>query len=245
LPVEQKMLLVQVLPTAAAVDSEMSMNVTVRVVYDVYLISDATVVLSSNKGGSFSPTNRTTDSNGESVFVFSAPQVMTPDNITITATATKVGYAQGTNQTVISVNLGTLSVQVSANPVGIDSGTTSQLTVHVTYNGQPVANVAVNVSSGINGGFTVTSGTTNENGDCIFTFTAPETSTEFALGITAKATKDGYLDGQGQTSITLRPGGPFFLSLPVIIAIVAVILVIVVVLILIKMKVIVIGHKGE
>jgi hypothetical protein len=245
LTIEPKVLLVQVSPSHAVVNSEMSTNVTVRVVYDVYLISNATVVLSSDKGGTFSPTNGTTGANGEYVLVFTAPQVMTPTTITINATATKVGYAQGTNQTIIAVNLGALSVQVSANPVGVDSGATSQVTVHVTYNGLPVANVAVNVSSGINGAFAVTTGTTDENGDCMFVFTAPSTSTEFSVGVTAMATKNGYLDGQGQTGVTVRPPGSPLLSLPVIIAIVAVVLVLVIVLILIKLKVIIISSKGE
>ncbi|HVP40627.1 MAG TPA: right-handed parallel beta-helix repeat-containing protein [Candidatus Krumholzibacteriaceae bacterium] len=244
LTIEPKVLLVRVLPGSSAVDSEMSSGVIVRVAYDGNPISNASVVISSDKGGSFSPTSGTTDASGQCVINFTAPQVTTPTNVTITATATKVGYAQGMNQTIIAVNLGTLNVQVSADPVGVDSRATSQVTVHVTYNGQPVTNVAVNVSSGINGTFAVATGITDSNGDCVFTFTAPETSIEFSLAITAKATKTGYLDGQGQMSMVVRPGGSS-LSLLMIIAIVAVILVIVIVLILIKLKVIVISHKGE
>jgi parallel beta-helix repeat protein len=245
LTVMPKVLLVQVAPSPAVINSEMSSNVTVQVVYASNLIPNATVILSSDKGGSFSPANETTGANGKCTFTFTSPRVTSPTNITITATATKSGYAQGENQTIITVNLGTLSVQVNAAPFDVNSGATSQVTVHVTYNGQPVSDVAVNVSSGMNGTFVVTTGTTNATGDCVFTFTAPETSTEFSLSITVKATKIGYLDGQGQTSITVSPAGSSWLSLPVIIAIVAVILVAVIILILIKSKVIVIGQKGE
>jgi parallel beta-helix repeat protein len=245
LTIEPKVLLVRVLPSSSAVNSEMASNVIVRVAYDSNPISNANVVISSDNGGSFSPTSGITDASGQCVINFTAPQVTAPTNVTITATATKVGYAQGMNQTMIEVNLGTLDVQVSADPVGVDSRATSHVTVHVTYNGQPIANVAVNVSSGISGTFAVATGTTDENGDCVFTFAAPETSIEFSLTITAKATKAGYLDGQGQTSMIVRPGGSSLLSLPVIIAIVAVILVIVIVLILIKKKVIVVSQKGE
>jgi hypothetical protein len=244
LTIQPKVFLVQVMPSPAVINSEMSSNITVKVVYAASPISNATVILSSDKGGSFSSTNRTTGANGECVFTFTSPQVITPTNITITAIATKIGYAQAANHTIIAVNLGTLSVQVSASPVAVNSGATSQVTVYVTYNGQPVANVAVNVSSG-EGTFAATTGTTDNNGTCVFTFTAPDTSTEFSLAIMAKATKNGYLDGQGQISITVSPASSSLLSLPVIIAIIAVILVIVIVLILIKLKVIVISQKGE
>ena len=243
LTIMPKVLVVQITPSSAAVNSEMSSNVTVHVAYSGQPVSNATVVVSSVSGGSFSPANATTDSNGSCVFVFTAPQVITPTNTTITATAIKVGYAKGTNQTIIAVDLGTLSVQVSSYPGVVDSKATSQVTVYVSYNGQPVANAAVNVSSGIPGTFLVPNGTTNANGDCVFTFTAPELSHQSFLSITANAAEVGYLDGQGQTSITVNSAGSL-LSLPIILLMVAIVALVVVVLILIKIKVIVIS-TGE
>jgi hypothetical protein len=248
LTIEPKVLLVQISPNSAVVNSEMSSNVTVRVVYGGNSVSNATVIiysLSSVSGRSFSQTNATTDANGECRFVFTAPQVTTPTNVTIIANATKTGYAQGANQTMIEVNLGALSVQVSADPVWIDSRATSNVMVHVTYNEHSVADAAISVSCGGSGTFAVPTGNTNATGYCVFTFTAAETSTEFSQALTANATKNGYFDGQGRIWITVSPVSSSWLSLPVIIAMLAILLVIVVVLILIKLKVIVISSKGE
>jgi hypothetical protein len=218
----------------------MTSNITVIVVYDANPVSNATVVLSSNKGGGFTPKNATTDTNGQCTFVFTAPKVIAPSNITITATATHIGYAQGSNQTIIAVNLGALSVQLSAYPATVNSKATSQVTVYVTYNRQPVANATVNMSSGI-----TQTATTNKNGDCAFTFTAPVTSIEFQRSITVTATESGYLSGQGQISLDVKPASPSLLSLPLIIAIIAVVLAMAIVLILIKLQVIVISSEGE
>jgi len=248
LTIEPKVLLVQISPSSALINSEMSSNVTVRVVYGVSPVSNATVIissLSSVSGGSFSRTNATTDANGECRFVFTAPQITTPTNVTIIANATKTGYAQGANQTMIEVNLGALSVQVSANPVWIDSRATSRVTVHVTHNDHSVADVAISMSCGGIGTFALPTGNTNATGYCVFTFTAAETSIEFSQAITANATKNGYLDGQGRVWITVSPVSHSWLSLPVIIAMLAMILVIVVALILIKLKIIVISSRGE
>jgi hypothetical protein len=242
LTVEPKVLAVQLYPNPRAIVSEMSSNVTVHVSYAGAPISDATVVPSS-AFGSFSPINATSDLNGNCAFVFTASPVLSPTNITITATATRVGYGQGTNQSIIAVSLGTLSVQVTVYPDAVDSGASSQVTIHVTDNQKPVANASVNVSSA-SGGFAMTNGTTDANGDCVFTFKAPDTSKTFFLGITAKATKPGYLDGQGQSSITVNPASSP-LSIWMIIAIIAIVSLVVVVLVLMKIKVIVLSTGGE
>lgn len=242
--VDPLMLQVQVAANPTSIYSEMTSNITVRVTYESNPVSNATVVLSSNNGGTFSPQNLTTDSNGYCSFVFTSPQVTVPTNITITATATKAGYAVSTNQTTITTNLGTLNVQITADPVAVDSAATSTVTVHVTYNAKPVANAVVTISSTVNGSFSVTSGTTNANGDCTFVFTAPQTSVQFNVIITAVATKSGYIESQSQTEITVNPSAPASgLPLPIILAIVAIIVVIVVILILIKLKIIVITSK--
>jgi hypothetical protein len=240
LTVEPKVLLVQISSSSAALNSETTSNITVVVVYDANPVSNATVVLSSDEGGGFTPKNATTDANGQCTFVFTAPKVISPSNITITATATRVGYARGLNQTVIAVNLGALSVQLSAYPATANSKATSHVTVYVSYNEQPVANATVNMSSGI-----VQTATTNKNGDCTFTFTAPVTSIEFQRSITVTATESGYLSGQGEISLDVKPASSPLLSLPVMIAIIAVVLAMAIVLILIKLQVIVISSEGE
>lgn len=241
---EPKALLVQVAANPVSINSEMTSNVTVHVTYDSNPISDVAVTLLSDNGGSFYPVNRTTDANGECAFTFTSPQVTTPINITITATATKTGYADGVNRTTITVNLGTLNVQVTANPATVESKATSTVTVHVTYNAKPVANAVVTVSSEANGTFSVTTGTTDESGDCTFVFTAPQTTTQFNVTITATATKSGYIDGQGQTKITVNPVAVPGLPLTTILMVAAVIIVIAIVLFLIKLRIIFITWKG-
>ena len=233
-----RVLIVRVIAYPDSINSEMTSNVTVQVTYDSNPISDVTVTLSSDNGGSFYPINGTTDANGECLFTFTSPQVTTPINITITATATKTGYADGTNRTTITVNPGTLDVQVTANPATVEPEATSTVTVHVTYNGKPVANAVVTIS-GENGTFSVTTGITDENGYCTFAFTAPQTKTQLNVTITATATKSGYIDGQGQTKITVSPVFP----LTTILMIAAVIVVIAIVLVLIKLKIIVVTWK--
>ncbi|MEM2102257.1 MAG: right-handed parallel beta-helix repeat-containing protein [Candidatus Bathyarchaeia archaeon] len=243
--VDPLMLQVQVAATPTTIYSEMTSNITVRVTYDSNPVFSATVVLSSNNGGTFSPQNLTTNSNGYCTFIFTSPQVTAPTNITITATVTKAGYAISTNQTTIAVNLGILSVQITADPVAVNSAATSTVTVHVTYNAKPVANAVVTISSTVSESFSVTSGTTDANGDCTFVFTAPQTSAQFNVVITAVATKNGYIESQSQTEITVNPSAPALgLPLPIILGIVAIIIVAVVILILIKLKIIVITSKG-
>jgi len=249
LTVEPKVLVVQISPSSAVVNSEMPSNVTVRVVYDGSPVSDATVILSSvfsGPCGSFSPTSATTDVNGECTFVFTAPQVTTPTNVTITATATKTGYANGADRTIITVNLGTLNVQVTADPATLESKATSTVTVHVTYSARPVANVVVTVSSEVNGAFSVTTGTTDENGDCTFAFTAPQTNVELPIVIVANATKFGYISENGETTITVSPeaaGGGW--SIMTILLILISIVIAIVVVILIKLKIIVLSTEEE
>ena len=238
----EQALLVQVVANPVSMNSEMTSNVTVRVTYELNPIPNATVTVSSDKGGSFISVHGTTDANGECVFTFTSPRVTTPTNITITATATRTGYADGKNQTTITVNLGKLFAQVAANPSIVESEATSTMTVHVTCNTKPVANAVVTVSSEGSGTFSFTISNTDMNGDCTFVFTTPHTTTHLDVTITATATKSGYTDGQGQTKITVNPA-PSGLPLTIIFMVAAVVIVIAVVLVLIKLRIIVINLK--
>jgi len=238
----EQALLVQVAVNPASLNSEMAANVTVNITHESNPISDAMVTLSSDNGGSFYPVIGTTDVNGECVFTFTSPKVTDPTNINITATATKSGYADGRNQTTISVTPGQLNVQVVANPSTVESEAISTVTVHVTFNTKPVADAVVTVSSETGGTFSFTIGTTNINGDCTFVFTAPHTTTYLDITITTTATKNGYIDGQGQTKITVNPAPPS-LPLTMIFMVAAVIIVIAIVLVLIKLRIIVINWK--
>jgi parallel beta-helix repeat protein len=246
--VEPKVLSVQVVANPVLIKSEMMSNVTVLVTYESNPISDVTVTLSSDKGGSFSPQNKTTDMYGMCVFTFTSPQVTVPTNITITATATKAGYVAATGTTQITVNLRTLQVQVTTTSTTVESKKTLTLTVQVTYDAKPVADAVVTVSSGGTGAFSTTTGNTDSNGYCTFVFTAPQTTTQLEVNVVATATKSGYLDGKGEISIIVTPevapSTPVSgLPLTMILLIAAIIIVIAIVLILIKLKIIVITWK--
>jgi parallel beta-helix repeat protein len=243
LTIEPKVLLVQVVANPT-INSEMSTNVTVHVLYNSNPISGATVVMSSNMGGSFAPANRTTDATGQCAFTFTAPQVTTPSNVIITATTSETGYADGIGNATIAVKLGTLIVQLASSPAEVESKGTSRITVHVTYDAKPVANTTVTLSSAVSGTFSPITNSTDQNGNCEFVFTAPETTTQYTVPITANATKTGYVRGQGQIGMTVNPPGASGLPLVIILIIIAVIIV-AVFLILIKLKVLIIGQKGE
>ncbi len=246
LTVEPKVLLVQVSITPTSVKSEMPSNVTVRVSYGSNPISGATVVLSSNSTGSFDPANGTTDTSGGCKFTFTSPQVTTNSSVTITATAIKTGYADGVNQTTLAVTLGTLVVQLVAHPANVRSKAASTITVQVKYNAKPVANAGVSVIVLSGGGaLSAATGTTDANGNCTFVFTAPETTVQSTVFIAANATKSGYISSrQDEIGITIEPAGASGLPLWLILGIIAVAIV-AVVLILIKLKILVIGSKGE
>ena len=238
----EQALLVQVTCNPASLNSEMTANVTVNVTYESNPISDAIVTLSSDNGGIFHPTTGTTDENGECTFTYTSPKVTTPTNLTITTTARRTGYADGRNQTTISVSPGELIAQVAANPSIVETEATSTVTVHVTCNEQPVTDAVVTVSSEAGGTFSFTIGTTNINGDCTFVFTTPHTTTYLDITITATATKSGYINGQGQTKITVKPA-PAGLPLTIIFIVAAAITVIAIVLVLIRLKIIAISLK--
>jgi parallel beta-helix repeat protein len=244
LTIEPKVLFVQVV-AASSVNSEMSTNVTVNVLYDSNPISGATVVMSSNMSGSFAPANSTTNTIGQCAFIFTAPQVTTSSSVKITAAATVTGYANSSGSTTLLVKLGTLIVQLASRPAQVQSGKISTITVLVTYNSKPVANTNVTLSSAVKGTLSPTTSSTDQNGNCEFIFTAPQTTTQYTIDIAANATKTGYISGQGQIGMTVNPVGSSGLPLIIILAVIAAIVIVVVVVILIKLKIIVISQKGE
>ena len=237
-------LLVQVTADPSLIESETTSQVTTHVTYNGQPVANALVTISSDSNGNFSAETGITDLNGNTTVVFTAPQTFTQLNATITATATKTGYADGEDQTKITVNPGTLDVQITANPATVDSRASSTITVHVTYNANPVVDTEVTVWPDGGGDFSVTSQITDSNGNAAFTFTAPQTTTQLNVNIKATATKIGYNDGESQREITITPeaapgdGSVGGLPLTTILLIVASIIVFAVVLIMIKLKII-------
>jgi len=236
-------LLVQVTADPSLIESETTTQVTAHITYNGQPVIDTEVTVLSDSGGNLSAETGITDSNGNITIVFTAPQTFTQLNATITATATKTGYADGEDQVKITVNPGTLNVQITANPATVESKTSSTITVDVTYNANPVADAEVTVLSDGGGDFSVTSQITDSNGNAVFTFTAPQTTTQLNFNIKATATKSGYTGGESQREITITPevtpgDGVGGLPLTTILLIVIPIIVVAIVAVMIKLKII-------
>ena len=241
--VEPKILVVELTADPTTINSEEISHLTAHVIYNMTPSSDVNVTMSSAYG-TFSPETGTTDSNGDAAFIFTAPETSTQLNVNITATATKTGYADGEDRVEMTVNIGTLYVEVTADPVTVVSRATSTVAIHVTCNGDPMVETVVTMWSDGGGDFSSVEAMTDSNGDVTFVFTAPETTTSSNFNIIATATKSGYTDGVGWMSMTVNPGGG--IALPLILIIIAVIVVIVVVVVvLIKLKIINISWSPE
>jgi len=232
---------VQVTVEPTKIESEETAIVTVVVTHDRQPIADALVTVSSDSGN-FSATTGITDSEGNAAFIFSAPKTTTLLNVTITASATKIGFTEAQRQTTLTVEPKTLVVEVAAESVTLTSEAVSQVTVHVTHEGIPISNVTVNILSEGGGSFYSTTGVTNSNGNVTFVFTAPQVNTPLDLTITANATKIGYVSGENQIVRTVTPeptpetvGG---LPLTIIFIILIPIVIVAIFAILIKLKVI-------
>jgi parallel beta-helix repeat protein len=239
-----KVLTVQATAKPNATVSEAKINVTVQVTYDMVSVPNASVTVTSENGGYFSATEGLTDLYGNATFIFTAPQVNEQSNITITVQASKIGYAIGENLLNITVNPGILSVEVRADPSTIMSSESTVVTVYAKCNETAVANASVTVLSS-DGTFSVTNGTTDSEGYCILVFNAPRTTTQLSIIITANATKNGYISGQSETTISVTPetGGGW--PLMTILLIIIPIAIVVIIFVLVKLKVITLSIGEE
>jgi len=167
-------------------------------------VADANVALFSIVGGSFTPSSGLTDSTGHVTSSFTAPNVDKKTYVRITATASKNGYTDGSDFEYLSV-LPLLSAQVTLDPSLIKSEATSNGTVNVTHNANPVEGVTITMSSDNGGNFSPVNGTTNAKGVFRFTFKAPQTLTQLSVTVTATAKKSDYWDEVAQTQLTVDP----------------------------------------
>ena len=241
--VEPKLLVVQITAEPSVTISEATVNVSVYVEYDMIPISDANVTITS---GSFSTTGLT-DTFGGVTFTFAAPQVNVTSNITIIARASKDEYADGQNQLQITVNPGELDVQVEVSESIVESGGSTVVIVNVTCNGTPVEDALVTMSS-THGNFSVSTSVTDSEGHCEFVFNASRTTAQLTAVITANATKNGYITGGNQTTVTVTPetipgGGGW--PITTILLIVIPIVIVVIVVVLVKLKVITFSAEEE
>lgn len=94
-----------------------------------------------------------------------------------------------------------LYATASAVPSQINSGDTSQITIHITDDsGVPVGGANINLST-TNGILDPIIGTTDINGDFTSTYTAPIVTDIQTFTVTAITSKSGYVDGSGSTQI--------------------------------------------
>jgi hypothetical protein len=161
----------------------------------------------SNKGGSFTPASGYTNAAGDFSATFTSPSVTQQTNVKITVTASKNGFADGSDYKDLEVlppGAPSLAVQVTVSPSSIIPLETSNVTVRVTYNSNPVENAAVRISSS-EGNLTAQTGSTDADGYFKSSLIAPQATTELNISITATATKSGYLDGTGQAQLVVNP----------------------------------------
>jgi len=169
-------------------------------------VSGADLTLSVDQG-TLSVTYWITDSNGTASFTFAAPQTLSQINATITVVANKTGYATGQSQQVITINPKLLVLGVTVNPPVIISESTSQITVHTTWNTTPIPNATLTASSSIGGNLSSSEQNTDSNGNAIFVFTAPQITAYSGAqtNITIDAYETGYVNAEQQVVITIVP----------------------------------------
>ena len=198
-------LTVQVTAKPATIESEETATVTICVTAGFEQPVPDVLLLLWSDYGNLSPTVGVTDVNGSATFLFTAPQTLSHIDVTITATAIKLGYAEQQGQGAITVEPKALVVEITADPTIIVSEAASTITAYVTYDSAPISDVTVTTSSDSGGNFSATTETTDSNGKAIFFFTAQQTTTMISANIRVTATKSGYVNGEGHIAITIVP----------------------------------------
>jgi len=192
----------------SSIGSKGEVSIRVHVANGTLAVEDASVRLVSDKGGNFTPSSSgQTNSTGDFAVTFTAPDLAEQTNVRITATASKSGFADGSDSKYLEVlppGAHTLGVEVFASSTTIEALATSPVTVNVYYELSVIAGAIVALSSD-SGSFSAETGYTDSNGAFRCNFTAPQTTTKINVTITATAAKSGYLDGVGQTKITVIP----------------------------------------
>jgi len=177
--------------------------VTVHVTNGTVPIENATVTLFSVESGDFAESSGLTDANGYYVTTFTAPDMSKLENVRIVARASKTNYNDGSDYEYLEV-LPNLSVQIIAEPSIIKSEATAKVSIYVKSNELPIANSSVTIVSS-EGILSTGKGVTNSDGLITLGFTAPLTTTLLDVVITAHATKEGYIDGTGETTVRVEP----------------------------------------
>jgi hypothetical protein len=177
-------------------------SIVAYVTYGAAAVENATVTMFSVKGGNFMESSGLTNASGYFVTTFTAPELIENANVRIVARASKTGFADGSGYEYLEV-LPFLSVHITAPDV-IKSEETAQILIHVKSGEEPVSNASVAILSS-DGTLSSETGTTDSNGVLSLDFTAPQTTTLLNVNIMATATKDDYMNGMNQTTISIEP----------------------------------------
>ena len=196
---------VQIVSEPAAINSEGNSTVTAYVKdASGTPVPEADVSFFASNG-TLSPTTGTTDMNGTVTSVFTAPLTLEPVNVTLSATATKTDYANGTSQNTITVYPKILALKLAAPPEPVFSEENMTITVQVTHDSEPILNATVTTSSDIGGNFSVETLTTDSTGTITFVFTAPQTTLPVNATLTVKASKSGYASNLLSIIVPVKP----------------------------------------
>lgn len=207
--VEPRLLMAEAYADPSIVVSESLSTISVQVTSDALAVPEVAVSVSSDIGGSFSPTTATTGLDGNASFAFVAPLVTSIDGsvATVVITVSKAGYVDGETSVSVAVIPRLLAVQVYVEPTTTNSEAQINATIHVAYahDMSPVADadVAINLVNGEN--FTM-SGSTDTTGDVKLSVIAPPVNATTVYTLSAVASKIGYVDGQNTSTITVNPG---------------------------------------
>jgi parallel beta-helix repeat protein len=194
---------VQITVNPNTVKSEGTATITVLVKSYGDPIANASVMVSSNIGN-LNPQSGNTDLNGIFALVFTALQTTTSLNATIMAVATKNNYMISAGQTQLPIEPKIPIVQITTASNTTFSEAKLAVTVHVEYDMFPLSGSNVTITAD-NGNFSTTAGPTDKYGNVTFNFTAPLVNKQTNITITARATRTGYTETQGQLKIIVEP----------------------------------------
>jgi len=178
-------------------------SIVVYVTDGIAAVENASVTMFSVVSGNFTEATGVTDSSGYFASTFTAPDITAKINVRIVARASKAGYADGSDYDYLEVSP-FLSVQIIAHPSIIKSEENAQVFIYVRSDGAPVANASVTIHS-TSGSVSPNAGFTNSYGVLSASFKAPLTTTFLDVTITAVATKSNYMNGEGQTHVSIEP----------------------------------------
>ncbi len=180
-----------------------NVSTTIQVKSGANPIENASVKLLSINGGYFSPNSGYTNATGYFTTTFTTPNITELTNIMVIVTASKQGYADGSDYKYIEVTP-PLKVDVQTYPSTTKSEEEVNTVVYVTYAGQPIQGANVRISAD-QGDFSSETKITDLEGKCEFVFTAPAVNEKTNVTITAVAEKEGYEEGVSHSTVTVEP----------------------------------------